>query len=213
MDLGWVFFNSFLVGFSGAMMPGPLLVVGISETPRHGWRTGVIISTGHAIAEIGVVLVLMLGIATFAKDEVVSQVIGIVGGTALILMGLAMGRDILKNRVSYDSIDSSQKSSRRLLAGKGISATLSNPFWFVWWGTVGLSLLVDSQRLGIEGPIVFYFGHILSDFVWYTAVSIILWSGRKLFVGKVLKSLILACAAFLIYLGITFLITGLAIYG
>ena len=210
MDLGWVFFNSFLVGFSGAMMPGPLLVVGISETPRHGWRTGVIISTGHAIAEIGVVLVLMLGIATFAKNEVVSQVIGIVGGTALILMGLAMGRDILKNRVSYDSIDSSQKSSRRLLAGKGISATLSNPFWFVWWGTVGLSLLVDSQRLGIEGPIVFYFGHILSDFVWYTAVSIILWSGRKLFVGKVLKSLILACAAFLIYLGITFLIPGLS---
>ena len=210
MDLGWVFFNSFLVGFSGAMMPGPLLVVGISETPRHGWRTGVIISTGHAIAEIGVVLVLMLGIATFAKNEVVSQVIGIVGGTALILMGLAMGRDILKNRVSYDSIDSSQKSSRRLLAGKGISATLSNPFWFVWWGTVGLSLLVDSQRLGIEGPIVFYFGHILSDFVWYTAVSIILWSGRKLFVGKVLKSLILACAAFLVYLGITFLITGLS---
>jgi len=209
MDLGWVFFNSFLVGFSGAMMPGPLLAVGISETPRHGWRTGAIISVGHAIAEIGVVLVLVMGIAAFAKDEVVTQVIGIVGGAALILMGLAMGRDILKNRVSYDSIDSSQKGSQRLLAGKGISATLSNPFWFVWWGTVGLSLLVDSQRLGIEGPIVFYFGHILSDFVWYTAVSIILWSGRKLFVGKVLKSLILACAAFLVYLGITFLITGL----
>ena len=208
MDLGWVFFNSFLVGFSGAMMPGPLLVVGISETPRHGWRTGLIISVGHAIAEIGVVLVLMLGIATFAKDEVVSQVIGIVGGTALILMGLAMGRDILKNRVSYDSIDSSQKSSRRLLAGKGISATLSNPFWFVWWGTVGLSLLVDSQRLGIEGPIVFYFGHILSYFVWYTAVRIILWIGRTLFVGKVLRSLSLACAVFLIEQGITCLITG-----
>jgi len=191
------------------MMPGPLLVVGISETPRHGWRTGLIISVGHAIAEIGVVLVLVMGIAAFAKDEVVTQVIAIVGGAALILMGMVMGWDILKNRVSYNSIDSAPKSSQRLLAVKGISATLSNPFWFVWWGTVGLSLLVDSQRLGIKGPIVFYFGHILSDFVWYTAVSIILWSGRKLFVGKVLKSLILACAAFLIYLGITFLITGL----
>ena len=210
MDLSWVFFNSFIVGFSGAMMPGPLLVVGISETPRHGWRTGIIISVGHAIAEIGVVLVLVLGLAAFAKDELVTQVIAIVGGAALILMGLSMGRDILKNSLSYDSIDSSQKGSRRLLAGKGITATLSNPFWFVWWGTVGLSLLVDSQRLGIEGPIVFYFGHILSDFVWYTAVSVILWSGRKLFVGKVLKSLILACAVFLIYLGITFLITGLS---
>ena len=96
MDLSWVFFNSFIVGFSGAMMPGRLLVVGISETPRHGWRTGIIISVGHAIAEIGVVLVLVLGLAAFAKDELVTQVIAIVGGAALILMGLSMGRDILK---------------------------------------------------------------------------------------------------------------------
>lgn len=210
MELGWIFFNSFIVGFSGAMMPGPLLAVGIAETPRHGWRTGPIISVGHAIAEIGVVLLLMMGVAAFATDAMATRIIGIVGGAALVLMSLVMAWDILKNRVSYEAGAAAKKSSQKLLAGKGITATLSNPFWFVWWGTVGLVLLVDSQRLGIKGPVVFYFGHILSDFVWYTAVSVILWRGRRLLIGNRLKALILVCAAFMLYLGVTFLIGGFA---
>jgi threonine/homoserine/homoserine lactone efflux protein len=209
MDLGWIFFNSFLVGFSGAMMPGPLLAVGISETPRHGWRTGPIISVGHAIAEIGVVLVLMAGVVAFADDSRVTKVISVLGGIALIGMGAMMIWDILKNRVKYDAGADDEKKSQKLLAGKGITATLSNPFWFVWWGTVGLALLVDSQQVGIKGPVVFYFGHILSDFVWYTVVTVILWQGRRLIMGTGLKVLILACAVFLLYLGTKFFINGI----
>ncbi len=180
MDLSEIFLNSFIVGFSGAMMPGPLLAVGISETPKHGWCTGPIITLGHAIAEIGVVIFLMLGVVAIAQNSEVTNAISIVGGSALLLMGMIMIWDTLKNKISYASSDSADKGKSHLLAGKGITATLSNPFWWVWWGTVGLALLVDSQAAGIKGPVVFYFGHILSDLVWYTAVSLILWQGRKL---------------------------------
>jgi len=205
VDLSLIFLNSFIVGFSGAMMPGPLLAVGISETPKHGWRTGPVITIGHAIAEIGVVLVLMLGVVAVAHNSTVTKIIGIVGGAALILMGVMMLWDTLKNKVSYDTANPAEKVKSRLLAGKGITATLSNPFWWVWWGTVGLALLVDSQQAGIKGPVVFYFGHILSDLVWYSAVSIILWQGRKLLMGTPLKVLLCGCALFLIYLGVKFL--------
>lgn len=191
------------------MMPGPLLAVGISETPRHGWRTGPIISVGHAIAEIGVVLVLMAGVVAFADDSRVTKVISVLGGIALIGMGAMMIWDILKNKVKYNASADDEKKSQKLLAGKGITATLSNPFWFVWWGTVGLALLVDSQQVGVKGPVVFYFGHILSDFVWYTAVTVILWQGRRLIMGTGLKVLILACAVFLLYLGTKFFINGI----
>ncbi len=210
MDLSSIFLNSFIVGFSGAMMPGPLLAVGISETPKHGWRTGPIITIGHAIAEIGVVLVLMLGVVAVAKNSMVTKIISIVGGTALILMGVMMLRDTLKNKVCYDTASPSEKVKGHLLAGKGITATLSNPFWWVWWGTVGLALLVDSQQAGMKGPIVFYFGHILSDLVWYSTVSIILWQGRKLLMGAPLKVLLIGCALFLVYLGGKFLWGGMA---
>jgi threonine/homoserine/homoserine lactone efflux protein len=156
-----------------------------------------------------VVAVLMLGVVAVAQKSTVTRIISIVGGIALVSMGIFMAWDTLRNKVSYDSSSLEQKGKSHLLAGKGITATLSNPYWWFWWGTVGLALLVDSQVLGVKGPIVFYFGHIMSDFVWYTAVTVILWQGRKLMMGMGLKVLILACAVFLIYLGVRFFISGI----
>lgn len=209
MELLLLFFNSFVVGFSGAMMPGPLLAVGVAETPRHGWQTGPIISIGHAIAEIFVVVVLSLGLAALAQSRIVTSIIGIVGGAALILMGISMGYDILKRKVNYEIVQQEKKSSHKL-AGKGITATLSNPFWFVWWGTTGLAFLVKSLKFGFIGPVVFYFGHILSDFVWYSVVSVLIWMGKTLIMGRGMQILILACSVFLVYLGITFIVDGIA---
>lgn len=208
MGLALLFFDSFIIGFSGAMMPGPLLAVGIAETPRSGWRTGPIISVGHAIAEIAVVALLALGVAAIADQPIVTRTIAIVGGIALILMGLSMIYDTLKKRVSYEG-GADNPHSHHKLAGKGITATLSNPYWFIWWATVGLALLVKSQAYGWIGPIVVYFGHILSDFVWYTLVSIVLWSGSRLIVGRALTTLLLGCAVFLLYLGGSFIYDGL----
>jgi len=208
MELVALFLNSFLIGFSGAIMPGPLLAVDIAETPRHGWKSGPVLCIGHAIAEIGVVVVLALGVAAVASSPVVARTIGVIGGVALLLMGGLMAYDTLKKRISYEAA-AQKKQSGYKLAGKGITASLSNPYWFIWWVTIGLALLVKAQEFGIIGPIVFYFGHILSDFVWYTIVSVLLWKGRKLIMGTGLKVLILGCAVFLLYLGGSFIYDGL----
>ena len=209
MELVSLFFLSFGVGFSGAMMPGPLLAVDIAETPRHGWRTGPIISIGHAIAEIAVVVALALGFVALKENESLARGISVVGGAALIIMGLFMGYDTLKKHITYEAEKTERRPQHRL-AGKGIAATLSNPYWFVWWATTGLAFVVKSVKLGAVGPVVFYFGHIMSDFVWYTVVSVLLWQGRKLIMGKGLKILMLCCAAFLLYLGASFIADGLS---
>lgn len=208
MELAALFLNSFLIGFSGAMMPGPLLAVDIAETPHHGWKAGPVLSIGHAIAEIGVVVVLAFGVAALASNPMVVRTIGVVGGAALLLMGGMMVFDTLRQRISYEAATQDKQAGYQL-AGKGITASLSNPYWFIWWVTIGLALLVQAQEFGIIGPIVFYFGHILSDFVWYTFVSVLLWKGRKLIMGTGLKVLILCCAVFLLYLGVTFIHDGL----
>lgn len=207
MELVALFFLSFGVGFSGAMMPGPLLAVDIAETPRHGWQTGPIISIGHALAEIAVVVALALGFVALAENEGLARVISVVGGGALIVMGFMMGYDALKKRIIYGGEKEGRRSQHRLI-GKGIVATLSNPYWFVWWATTGLAFVVKSLKFGVIGPVVFYFGHIMSDFVWYTVVSVLLWRGKSLIMGKGLKILILGCAAFLLYLGASFIIDG-----
>ena len=209
MELITLFFLSFGVGFSGAMMPGPLLAVDIAETPRHGWQTGPIISIGHALAEIAVVVALALGFVALAENEGLARVISVVGGAALIAMGIAMGYDALKKRITYEGEKEGRRPQHRLV-GKGIVATLSNPYWFVWWATTGLAFVVKSLKFGVIGPVVFYFGHIMSDFVWYSAVSVLLWRGKSLIMGKGLKILILGCAAFLLYLGASFIIDGVS---
>ncbi len=209
MELALLFFNSFIIGFSGAVMPGPLLAVGIAETPKSGWQTGPVISIGHAIAEIFVVIVLFFAVEAIAANPFITNLIGIVGGAALILMGLMMAYDLYKKQIRYEA-EPMTEHSRTKLGAKGITATLSNPYWFVWWMTVGLALLVKSQSFGLIGPIVFYFGHILSDFVWYTFVSVVLWNGRKLIMGRGLTVLLSTCAVFLLYLGVSFIIDGLA---
>ncbi len=206
MELIYLFILSFGVGFSGAMMPGPMLAVSIAETPRSGWKTGPIITIGHAIAEIAVVVILSLGLVTISKGSIVPNIIGIVGGVALILMGIMMGIDIIRGGISYET---GEKASSQKLITKGITTSLSNPYWFVWWVTTGLAFLTKSLEFGVIGPVVFYFGHIMSDFVWYSFVTFILWKGKKLIVGMGFKILIMICSAFLLYLGGWFIYDGI----
>lgn len=209
MELWSLFITSFIVGFSGAMMPGPLLAVDIAETPHKGVRTGPILIVGHGIAELAVVILLSLGLTAFAENQVVSNGIGIVGGAMLILLGLSMIHSLWKSKITRSSAERKAKSSGRL-ALDGIIASLSNPYWFVWWATTGSAFLVKSLKHGVIGPPVFYVGHILSDFVWYSFVSFIIWKGRKLIIGTGYKVLVAVCALFLLYLGVLFIHDGIS---
>ncbi len=208
MDLPTLFTTSFVVGFSGAMFPGPLLAVNIAETPRHGWKTGPIICIGHGIAEIAVVIIFALGLVTLSDDTGIIRTLAVVGGAALIAMGGMMLYDLFRQRVSYESSNDVIRPSQHLI-GKGFTATISNPYWLFWWGTIGLSYVAQSTEAGFIGPVVFYIGHILSDIVWYTAVAMLIWSGRKLLLGRSLKILLTACAVFLLGLGSSFIYKGI----
>ena len=190
-------------------MPGPLLAVAVAQTPVKGARTGPILIGGHAIAEIAVVVLLSVGLATVVDNSTVSSLIGIVGGSMLILMGLNMLYGLLKSRIKpSDDATQSKKSGRLVL--DGILTSLSNPYWFVWWATTGSAFLVRSLKHGAVGPAVFYVGHIMSDLVWYSFVSFLIWKGRKLIVGMGYNILIAVCALFLLYLGGVFIHDGIS---
>jgi len=207
MSLLGLFFMSFGVGLSGALMPGPLLTVDIAESTRRGFWTGPIVTVGHAIAELVLVILLAVGLSEVLASETAFTVIGLLGGIALVLMGGAMLYDIIRKRVVFD--DSRPGASSGLLIGKGITASLSNPYWFVWWATVGSAFLSKSLSHGPAGPVVFYVGHITSDLVWYTLVSFLISVGKKLLAGKPYYILISLCALFLLYIGVRFIVDAL----
>jgi len=214
-DLFAIMANSFIVGMSGAMMPGPLFTMDIARTPAHGPWTGTLLAAGHSILELFMVVALSYGLALFVKDSpTVSRVIAAVGGVGLSWMACGMFKKTFTSAPPgglsvAGAPNQGETISKVGLVTIGALTTISSPYWFMWWIMVGSPLLLNSMQVGPAGPPLFYVGHILSDLGWYTLVAFLVWRGRRAIVGAGYKLLIGACALFLVWLGGNFIHAGL----
>lgn len=207
MGLLAIFFTNLVVGFSGAMMPGPLLTVTINESARRGFKAGPLIVLGHAILELVLVAGLMLGLSNMFKSPSFGAVVGIVGGALLLWMGFDMVKNAWRGTLSLDL----EVTDKKALMGPvllGIVVSLSNPYWSLWWATFGLKQINGAWVLGIGGLGAFYTGHILADLVWYSAVAGAVAGGRRLMSDRVYRWIIGACGIFLMWLGVGFIRSG-----
>jgi threonine/homoserine/homoserine lactone efflux protein len=204
-----IFITSFLVGLSGALMPGPVLVVTISHAARRGFIVGPLIVLGHAILEMAVVAGVSLGLGGFLALEAVTGILGLAGGGVLIWMGYGMLSG--KGGREEDGRESAL-SGRRSPVVAGILTSLSNPYWFLWWATVGLAYISLSLQKGFGGVSAFYSGHILSDLLWYSFIAGLIAAGRKFVAGKVYRTFFIFCGGFLVLFGMYFLYRGVRIF-
>ncbi|MDP3047711.1 MAG: LysE family transporter [Chloroflexota bacterium] len=205
-----LFSTSLVVGFSGALMPGPLLTAVIAGAARDGFWAGPALSLGHAIAEAGIVLGLAFGLARLFKNRWVSGTIGLVGGLFLLWMGYDIAQSAWTGAVSLQMATSgtaSQPGWGSVLTGVVVSVT--NPYWILWWATVGANYVLLGMKEGPLGLGSVYTGHILSDILWLVFVSFVVSSGRALMNDLVYRGILLVCSLFLIVLGLYFARSGL----
>jgi len=87
--------------------------------------------------------------------------------------------------------------------------SVANPYWLLWWATVGAKYVFDGLEWGVAGVLAFYSGHILSDLSWNSLLALAMTTGRRLFRGRLYQALFLLCGLFLLGLGGYFLWTGL----
>lgn len=200
MNLISIFFISFLIALSGALAPGPLLAVVVAETPRRGFKTGPMIVLGHAILETIMIGLLLLGFSNLLNNPLTTKIIAITGGIILIWFGIKLFMLIPKATLQFEG----KKIRSKNLPLLGIIMSLANPYWTIWWLTIGWGLLLLAQKAGVKGVIAFFLGHILADFGWYSTVSWILGTGRKFFTLKLYKTILLICSLSLICLGVYF---------
>lgn len=204
LGLGTVFLTSFLLAFSGAMMPGPLLTATISESARRGGLTGPLLILGHSLLELFMVAALLLGLAPFLNRSIVFAAIALTGAAILLWMAYGMFRALPSLQIDWDV---RQDRSGSLLT-TGILLSLSNPYWTIWWATIGLGYLVTCRAQGLAGVAAFFIGHIAGDFTWYSAVSLLVSKGRHLLSDRVYRGLIGVCASFLICFACYFAYAG-----
>ena len=81
---------SFILGLSGAMMPGPVLAVTITETLKRGFLAAVFIVCGHSLLELVTVILLSLGVGTVLNNTIAAGIIGIIGGGVLLWMTIGI---------------------------------------------------------------------------------------------------------------------------
>ena len=204
-SLTGIFLGSFLIGFSGAMMPGPMFVVVVGQSPRRGFMAGPLVVLGHALLEATLVGAVILGLAELISAPPVISAVAVIGGLVLLYMGADMLRSA--GRLSLFGADGTD----RAVTGNGphpvlsgILTSLANPYWSIWWATVGLGYLLIARELGYAGLAAFLTGHILSDLVWYTAVSSLVSGGRRWLTDRIYRGLIRVCAVGLLFFAIYF---------
>ena len=200
-----LFIISFTIGLSGALAPGPLLATVVYESARRGAKSGPLIVLGHGLLEIVMVGVIALGISRFINNPFLLKVISFLGVVILLYFGLKMF--LLAFKLSLEGKSFQEKSSNLLLTG--ITMSLANPYWTIWWLTIGLGLILSAQKLGLLGISVFFMGHILADFSWYSFISFSISKGRRFISKRVYKSIIAICGLTLIGFAFWFAINTL----
>ena len=208
LELIFLFGSAFIVGFSGAMMPGPVLTATISEVLKKGWKAGPLIVLGHAIVELVILVAVILGLGVWLTQETVMGILGLVGGLILLLMGGHMAATAKK---AARQVTEARNHIEPMTHGPvltGMLTSLSNPFFPLWWATIGLNYVALALERGIPGIVSFYTGHILSDLIWYTLIALAVASGRRFMQPAFHAGLIITCGIILMSLGIYFAATG-----
>jgi len=180
-------------------MPGPLTAATIAKGYRDQ-NAGVFIALGHAIVEIPLMALIYFGLAPFFTNPEFKKVIGVAGGLLLVVMGLMVLRGFRKNiaesaNLPYNSLVT------------GIMLTGANPYFFLWWATIGIALIVTAAEFGIWGLVVFAVVHWSCDLVWEQVVSVSVFKTKHMWTQTVQRVVFGICAALLVGFGIYFCIS------
>jgi threonine/homoserine/homoserine lactone efflux protein len=198
-----------ILSISGALYPGPLFFVTVSHGAKTGTKSGVIFSISHSLIEFSLVMLLALGLLSIVNVPEVMLVVGVAGGLALIVFGAMQIRGSLT--YNDEETKTGQKTTRSLFF-MGLALTGLNPYFIVWWLTVGANLIfISLEFAGLLGVIFMYICHVWVDYAWLTLIAGLAKKGAKILHFRLYRALLAVFGAVLIYFGLTFLIDSLGL--
>jgi len=189
-----------IISVSGVMSPGPLFAANITYGLKEGFRSGIKIAIGHSIVELP--LVILLGIGAFSLEifpefRVIISIFG-----AITLFGFA-GMQIKSMFKKNGGISTKPKHGPIIT---GILFSALNPFFIIWWLTIGLKLISDAMLVwAFAGVLIVFVFHIWMDFVWLGMVAFFASKSVKIISNRNYKIIMAGLSLILIYFGITFL--------
>jgi threonine/homoserine/homoserine lactone efflux protein len=194
-----------ITSLSGVMMPGPMFTVTLAKSLKSPWA-GVLVSLGHAVIEVPLILLVYFGLANFLQNEIVKLVLSILGGGMIVWMSYELFR--ARRKLAREGRDTSYNA---FVAGILMSGL--NPFFLVWWVTVGSLLLVTFiDAVGTYGLPFFIVVHWLCDLIWLSIVSVTIYRTHSFWGEKFQEWVFIVLSLALLYFGGQFIVKGIIAY-
>jgi threonine/homoserine/homoserine lactone efflux protein len=159
------------------------------------------VALGHGVVEVPLMIAVFFGTGQLLQRASVQAGIALVGGLFLLFMGLDMFRTLGRGEVATDGGGSSP-----FVAGILLSA--GNPYFLVWWVTVGAALILRSLHFGVQGALALGAVHWSCDLLWDYFLSAASYKGGQFFGRRFQKGLFVLCGLFLVFFSIKFVVNG-----
>lgn len=185
------------ISLSGVMAPGPMTTATLAAGTRRR-HAGAVLAVGHGIVEFPLMVLIIAGMGRWFKFEGVKLAIGLIGGVFLLVMGIQMLRDARKAAGTAPAV-----GTRGDLV-TGILMTGGNPYFLLWWATIGLALATRASELGILAFALFAVIHWLCDLGWLEALSYASFKGTRLLSDRGQRIVLLICGLALLFFAATF---------
>ncbi len=194
-----------ITSLSGVMAPGPMFTVTLAKSLKSPW-SGMQVALGHAVVEVPLILLVFFGLARFFEHAIVQLVLGVLGGLMIIWMGVSLFR--ARGIMSSEGMDTTYSAFQAGIVLSGL-----NPFFLIWWVTVGSLLLMSFlDAVGNWGLPLFIIIHWLCDLVWLSLVSLSIYRTRQFWGQKTQEWVFIALSLGLLYFGGQFIIKAVTHY-
>jgi len=203
LSLFFFLLKAIVVSLSGVMAPGPVTAAAIAKGQRQRFA-GALIAVGHGIIEFPLMILIVLGMDELLKSAKTQIVIGLAGGAFLLFMAIQMLRDIRKTDYTPE------KSYKTGPVITGFLLSVGNPYFLLWWASVGLALATEATQLGIWAFALFAVIHWLCDLVWLQVLSWASFKGSALLGPRSQRIVLLVCSLALFFFGLYFISRALA---
>lgn len=200
-DFYFFLLSAILISLSGVMSPGPLFAVTIAKASREK-NAGILISLGHGVVEFPLMFLIYFGFAWVFTSDFTQKAIGLVGGALMIYLGFRM----LKTQRETEEKSSYFKYGS---IASGILATVGNPYFLLWWATIGAFLVMNAAFFGLIGFSIFAVIHWSCDLVWNIFVSLMVFKSRRFWTKRVHEIVFGFCFIILTGFGAWFIISVL----
>ena len=208
-----------LVSTSGVLSPGPLFFINILYGSKYGSFVGLKIASGHAIVEFPLIIAISYSLYSFSSytshlSDVIFKFIGLTGGIFLILFSILQIISILKGKSTNSQAITNPKFKIKNPILVGFIFTILNPFFLLWWLTIGSKLISDSViNFGIvEGISIIFLSHIWMDYFWLWFTSFMLNKGKSIIKGKRYQMFVFTISIIFGIYGVYLLFMSLTIY-